>query len=437
MTKVKTILGFDILLLASTISLIIIGIFFIFSSGVNSTGQLVSYEYIKQIIWASLGIFVLLFFAFFDYSRFEDWGLQIYLFFMFLLIITLLIGQVVNGARSWLGIWEFGVQPSEFTKIAVILFLASFFQRQAKKKKGLASFLLALGIVLLPFFLVFLQPDMGTALVYLPVFLCMAFAAGYPLRYILFLLGSGALMTFFALLGLWAKFADPENLYFIVKFFEFRYFLIPLGALFLIFLISLWGCFGLKRSFFYWIIYGCGMLFASLSGAFFLIHKLRSYQAMRLIVFIDPSIQPRGAGWNIIQSMTAIGSGGLNGKGFLKGTQSHLRFLPQQSTDFIFSIIGEEWGFIGGCLVLLLFLIILLRIVIIMFHAKDRFGSYICAGLLGMYSFHILINIGMTMGSMPITGIPLFFLSYGGSSLWTGMVGIGLLINIYLRRYRN
>jgi rod shape determining protein RodA len=156
---------------------------------------------------------------------------------------------------------------------------------------------------------------------------------------------------------------------------------------------------------------------------------------MRLIVFLDPNVDPRGSGWNIIQSITAIGSGGLMGKGYLLGTQSHYRFLPQQSTDFIFSIFTEEWGLLGGIVVFSLFLLINLRLVRIMRTTSDPFGSYITAGLSAMYAFHFLINVGMTMGIMPITGIPLLFMSYGGSAIWSAMTGIGLALSIHIRRY--
>jgi rod shape determining protein RodA len=173
-------------------------------------------------------------------------------------------------------------------------------------------------------------------------------------------------------------------------------------------------------------------------GASFVSHKvLKDYQIMRLIVFLDPNVDPRGSGWNIIQSITAIGSGGLLGKGYLQGTQSHYRFLPQQSTDFIFSIFTEEWGFLGGLLVFTLFLIICLRLIRIMKNTSDTFGAYIAAGLSAMYIFHFLINVGMTMGIMPITGIPLHFMSYGGSSVISAMIGIGLSLSIHVRRFQH
>jgi rod shape determining protein RodA len=158
------------------------------------------------------------------------------------------------------------------------------------------------------------------------------------------------------------------------------------------------------------------------------------YQIMRLIIFMDPNVDPRGSGWQIIQSITAIGSGGAFGQGYLQGTQSHYRYLPEQSTDFIFSILSEEWGFAGGILVFSLYLIILRRLVRIMRNTNDDFGSFIVAGFLSMAAFHFFVNVGMTMGIMPITGIPLLFVSYGGSSLMSAMLGIGLALSVHKRR---
>jgi rod shape determining protein RodA len=208
-------------------------------------------------------------------------------------------------------------------------------------------------------------------------------------------------------------------------------------ALGIIAALALFGFIRYRKRYFFWIVYGVAVIVISL-GASFMSHKvLKDYQIMRLIVFIDPNVDPRGAGWNITQSITAIGSGGLSGKGFLQGTQSHYRFLPQQSTDFIFSIFSEESGFLGGLLVFALFLLICLRLVRIMKTTSDSFGVYIAAGLSAMLIFHFLINVGMAMGIMPITGIPLLFMSYGGSSVISAMTGIGLALSIYVRRFQH
>ena len=161
---------------------------------------------------------------------------------------------------------------------------------------------------------------------------------------------------------------------------------------------------------------------------------LKDYQIKRLIIFMDPNVDPLGAGWNIIQSKIAIGSGGWFGRSYLHGTQSHYRFLPQQSTDFIFSILSEELGFIGGFIVFILYFVIMFRILIIIKNTSNRFGMYIASGILGMFIIHFFINVGMVMGIMPITGIPLLFLSYGGSSLLTAMSCIGILMSINSRK---
>ena len=189
-----------------------------------------------------------------------------------------------------------------------------------------------------------------------------------------------------------------------------------------------------KARYYFWIAYMTGIIAASLALSLAASQVLKDYQIMRLIVFLDPNVDPLGSGWNIIQSITAIGSGGPFGVGFLKGTQSHYRFLPQQSTDFIFSILSEEWGFMGGLAVFALYAIVVFRGVIIMRKTESGFGSLIATGITAMFFFHFVVNIGMVMGMMPITGIPLLFLSYGGSSLWTAMMSVGMLMSVNIRR---
>ena len=184
----------------------------------------------------------------------------------------------------------------------------------------------------------------------------------------------------------------------------------------------------------YWVTYFFSIATLALICSLVLTKVLKPYQIQRLIVFINPDVDPLDTGWNIIQSKIAIGAGGLFGRGFLGGTQSHYRFLPQQSTDFIFSILSEEWGFMGGVIVFGIYLLIIARILIIMKQCTSDFGVYICSGILAMFGYHFFINVGMVMGIMPCTGIPLFFVSYGGSSLLTGMISIGMLMSINYRR---
>jgi rod shape determining protein RodA len=427
--------GFDFILLGATLFLMVIGILFIYSSGMSFTGMEMSNEYIKQLIWAVSGLVLMTGVTVIDYRRLQRLSIYLYALMAVLLLITPLIGREVHGARSWIGIGEFGIQSSEFAKVTTILFLASYFAGIGKGVRELPRFVLGLAIVLLPMGLVLVQPDMGTALVYVPIFLFMAFAAGARLRHVFFLLASGVLMIILAVLPLYEKWIlgrEASLLSMVTDFQMARYFL---GATVLVSLLAAWGFWGFKRRYFYWILYVSLLVLVANAGALLVVRVLREYQIMRFIVFLNPRVDPQGAGWNLIQSVTAVGSGGFMGKGFLQGTQSHYQFLPQQSTDFIFSILAEEWGFLGCLLVFSLFMIILLRGIRILYIARDGYAMCVAAGIVGMFFFHVVVNVGMAMGIMPITGIPLFFLSYGGSSLWTGLICIGLLLNIYFRRY--
>lgn len=430
----KNVFNIDVVLIFASFALMVIGILFVYSSGVSSTGIVFSREYIRQIIWAGTGIVLLGFTVAVDYARFRFLALYIYFFFIALLILTLFIGERINGAKSWLGFFDFGIQPSEFAKIGLILFLSSYFAGNGPKVDTLTPFLIGLGITVLPMLLVLIQPDMGTSLVFLPIFLSIAFIAWAKVRYLVYIFLAGSVFILFSVLpALASQFFASENA--LAAVITNRYFLLyALAAVVLISILAGLGYYIFKRGYFYWLFYGFTAFFFGLLGSIGARMVLKDYQIMRLIVFLNPNVDPQGAGWNIIQSITAVGSGGFSGKGFLGGTQSHYQYLPQQSTDFIFSIIAEEWGFLGSLAVFVLFLLILVRGIMIISSTKDRFASYVAAGVVGLFFFHFVVNIGMAVGIMPITGIPLFFLSYGGSSLWTGLIAIGLLVNIDLRR---
>lgn len=415
----------------------VIGILFIYSSGVSSTGVVFSNEYIKQIVWVGTGIALLLVVALSNYTRFRDWALYIYVLFVFLLIVTLVLGKRINGARSWLGLLSYGIgiQPSEFAKMAAIFMLGRWLESTHERARSLSVFLGAFGIVLLPMLLILLQPDLGTALVYLPIFIVMTYVSGTKRRYVLFVLLTAGMLSLFSVVLFWRQSAGVAQTAFTTEIFQrdfLKYILLAVAA---VLAVSVAGLYFLKRGYFYWIVYTFSSLFLAVLGTLGATHVLKQYQIMRLIAFIDPQVDPQGSGWNIIQSVTAVGSGGFWGKGFLHGTQSHYRYLPQQSTDFIFSIFSEEWGFIGGVLLFGLFLIIFIRGLRIVADAKDPFAICVGSGIIGMIFFHFIVNVGMAIGIMPITGIPLTFLSYGGSSLWTALIGIGVLINIHYRRY--
>jgi rod shape determining protein RodA len=433
--RLRNLLEMDFFLLVAALLLSIFGILFIYSSGVTSAGVLVSTEYMRQIIWSIGGLVLALALALINYRRFYDLSLYLYLGTLVLLIYTCFFGRLVNGARAWLGIGSFGIQPSEFAKITTILFLARYLDASKRSRNTFIRFAGSCIIVFIPMAVILLQPDFGTSLVFIPILLVMTFIAGISVRYVAFLGVCIILTGLFMVLPLWQSYILGNTLPFLMILTNIRFVTITVLVLALIAAIALFGYIRYKKQYFFWIVYAAAIVIFSL-GASFVSHKvLRDYQIMRLIVFLDPNVDPRGSGWNIIQSITAIGSGGLLGKGYLHGTQSHYRFLPQQSTDFIFSIFTEEWGLLGGILVFTLFLLICLRLIKIMKTTSDSFGSYIAAGLSAMYIFHFLINVGMTMGIMPITGIPLLFMSYGGSALISAMTGIGFALSIYIRRF--
>jgi rod shape determining protein RodA len=433
--RIRNVLEIDFSLILAALILSVFGVLFIYSSGITSSGVLVSTEYIRQIIWVTGGMVFALVLSMVNYRRIRDLSLYLYLGTLALLLYTCLFGRLVNGARAWIGIGAFGIQPSEFAKITTILFLARYLDDTKRSAQSFSRFFIACFIVFIPMGLILIQPDFGTSLVFIPILLVMTFIAGVSIRYIIFLSACIALTSVLMVLPLWQSYILRNSLPGLLILTNSRFIAIAILSLGIIAAIALFGFIKYKKRYFFWIVYGVAIIVFSL-GASYMSHRvLKDYQIMRLIVFLDPNVDPRGAGWNIIQSITAIGSGGLSGKGYLQGTQSHYRFLPQQSTDFIFSIFTEEWGLLGGLLVFALFLVICLRLIRIMKITSDLFGSYICAGLSGMYIFHFLINVGMTMGIMPITGIPLLFMSYGGSAVLSAMTGIGLASSIYVRRY--
>jgi rod shape determining protein RodA len=435
--KVNYFFEIDYALLLPSILLTAFGVLFIYSSGVTSFGMALSNEYARQIIWGAIGLVMALGITVLNYRRLYYILTYLYMASLALLAYTCLAGRVVNGARAWIGIGSFGIQPSEFAKLTTIVFLARFLDSTKNSRSDAWRFIISCLIVFTPMLIILLQPDFGTSLVFIAILLVMTFIAGIAIRYTVFLLATIALTGLLMVLPLWQTHILGKTVRLLSMLSNKNFIIITTAAMFIVFLLALVGFIRYKKKYFYWIAYSVIIIILSFGISYVGQKVLKPYQIMRLIVFLDPEIDPRGSGWNIIQSVTAIGSGGILGKGYLQGTQSHYRFLPQQSTDFIFSIYSEEWGFLGGIMVFALFLLLILRLVRIMKTTPDPFGRYIVAGLAGMYAFHFLINVGMTMGVMPITGIPLLFMSYGGSALITAMAGIGLALSVHIRRFQH
>ncbi|MCQ2597978.1 MAG: rod shape-determining protein RodA [Treponema sp.] len=453
---------FDYFILLSVIALTTLGILFIYSARFTSKGLINPTQYIKQIIWASVGVFFIFVICLSDYKRIRRYSPYLFVFLLGVLVFTRLFGKRVNGARSWLGIGSFGIQPSEFGKILFIFFMAKFLE-DSRNLPPFKRFVLGNIYMAMPMGLILLQPDLGTASVYFPIFLVMAFMAGVKIKYLFFELSFLLLTIFFAVLPAYNQYipAQPHVFLQVLSSFKLRVFLILVTTAITVIAASV-RIFFHGRKYFYWITYAflciTGSLILSMFMQFFLtgsmdqygndvslaqaiLHPSKlldfptkwgnlSYQMKRLLIFMRPEIDIHDAGWNIYQSKIAIGSGSFWGRGFLQGTQSHNGWLPEQSTDFIFGILAEETGFIGGFGVICLYMMLFMRTIYIIKINQNEYGTLIASGILAMYAFHFFINVGMLMGAMPITGIPLLFLSYGGSSLLTAMICAGILMNI-------
>lgn len=395
---------FDLGIFISMILLFCFGLAAIYSSTINN--PLAQGNFQKQIVWG-IGAIIIFFITYsVPTNTFRLIAIPTYLISIAFLILVVLLGRKIGGQKSWLNFGAIGFQPSELAKIGIILAVSYFLSRKNTDIDSFKDILLALAIGLLPVSLILLEPDMGTSLVFIGTILVLIFWKGISL-FGLFVVLSPGVVAISSIFGTY---------YFIAM-------LILVGAALLLF----------RKDFFF-----SGSIFAvNLGAGFFADYVFRAlspHQQVRIQSFLDPSADPLGAGYNSIQAKVAIGSGGLFGKGFLNGHQTQLQFIPEQWTDFIYCVIGEEFGFIGSVITLILFLIIFLKILKIASYAKDEFLSLVSIGILSIFFIHLLVNIGMTVGIMPVIGIPLPFVSYGGSSLFVNMFMIGVVANIYRTR---
>ena len=381
-----------------------IGLAAIYSSTVHHPTASGNFD--KQLIWG-LAAFIVFFAAYsIPISSFRLMAIPLYLLSLALLMAVLVMGRQISGAKSWLDLGSVGFQPSEMAKIGTILVVASFLSRTNTDIESFKDIVITLIIGVVPIGLILLEPDMGTALVFIGIILTMMFWKGISLFGLFIVLSPG----FVALSSLFGVY------YFVAA-------LILVSVALLIF----------RKDIFF-----SGSIFAlNLGAGFFadyVYNVLSQHQQNRIKSFIDPMADPLGAGYNAIQARVAIGSGGFWGKGFLAGNQTQLQFIPEQWTDFIYCVIGEELGFIGSFITLLLFLVLFIKILKIASSAKDEFLSLVTIGILAVYFVHLMVNIGMTVGIMPVIGIPLPFVSYGGSSLMVNMFMLGIVANVYRTR---
>jgi rod shape determining protein RodA len=383
----------DWLLVASAIGLMMVGLLFIYSAKQPlETTPWYNQFAVRQVIWYSVGIVAAIGIALIDYHSLSRWSVIAYWTSILLLIVVLIpgIGAARGGARRWIDLGPFQLQPSEFAKLAFLFAQAHFLSRPNEELRRGTTFLKSIGLTLLPFLLILKEPDLGSALVLLPVGLTMMFLAGVPPRFLLRLIGG-------------------------------------LGGIVLLLLIDI--------------------LFAPPNWQI----KLEEYQRHRLLVFFGRDFAPANATpeqlrrarqlqaektYQVKQALISVGSGGFTGRGWRKGQQIALGFLPPGAAhnDFIFSVIAEETGFLGSLVVLLLYMTLLFAGLRIAAQSRDRLGRLLAAGVVALLFSHVFVNIGMNIRLMPVTGIPLPLLSYGGSSVLCSLLAIGILQNISIHR---
>jgi rod shape determining protein RodA len=390
---------FDYLLFAAVFLLIGIGLTAIYSASNNMNNN----TFDKQLIFAFVSLFVFFLIYFTNSKLIKILSIPTYLLSLLLLFAVLVSGHTVYGAKSWLNLGPVGFQPSELGKVGMIMMLAYWLSKKNVHLDNLKDLGIALAIGLFPVILILGQPDMGTAIVYVFVILALLFWAGIDL-FGLFVILSPTVIVFLSFFGTLAVVIGLAAVLVLLFYFKKDIFLSLT-----IFIINLASIF----------LFDIG------------VKLLRPHQQRRILTFLNPMSDPYGSGYNAIQAKTAVGSGGLLGKGFLHGSQTQLSFIPEQWTDFIFSVIGEEFGFIGTIVVVILFSVVFYRLLRMALMQKDFFESLITVGILTTLFVHFFINIGMNIGLAPVIGIPLPFLSYGGTALLVNVSMIAIVISFY------
>ncbi len=427
----------DWFLVLIPVALTVIGILFIYSTGITVTGENTN-KYLRQLVWVGISVVVFLVVLWVDYYRWVELSSYFYILGIILLVLTLLVGKNIRGSRSWFGIGGLGIQASEVMKVFYILFLAKYLASAPVIEKRVQVFVVSSLITLLPMGLILLQPDLGTTLVYVAIFFAMGFVGLVDTRFIRYLLLVGVVGAIVILLIAFYKYyleiGNPP-LPLVDMLIDFKtLFSIALALLLYSLFTAVIDFFNpvawIKKILPFSIFSGMGFLMAAAA-----VKVLKAYQWKRILVMINPDFDRAGAGYNVIQSRIAIGSGGLFGKGLFRGTQNQLGFLPEKDTDFIFSIICEEMGLVGALLVLGLFFLYFSYMYTIIKEAKDKEGVLVTVGIFAMFAAHVIINTGMALGILPATGLPLPFVSYGGSAYLAFAMGAALLINIHSRRF--
>jgi len=392
---------FDFTLFFTCLLLVGLGLLSIYSATVD-----INTAFDRQLVFAGVGLVAMLAMFIIPLKTLQRLAPVLYTAMVGFLVVVLVVGSTIKGARSWFAIGGLGGQPSEFAKIATLLAVAAWFSRPDVSISQLRDFLIGVAIFLVPMALILGQPDMGTTIVFFITMLPVLYWIGASNFILVAVILPG-------LVALGALFGTPEFL---------------IAAL-----ISAVVLFLLRENNFAAAI-AFGVTLAIGLSVQIVYDQLAPYQQKRIATFLNPDADPLGAGYNVLQSKIAIGSGGLFGKGFMQGSQTQLNYIPEQWTDFIFCVPGEEFGFIGSAAVLIGFAVLLFRMIYVAGQSRNPFGSIVAVGAASFLAVHMVINIGMAMAVLPVIGIPLPFLSYGGSALVANMMMVGLVMNVWAHR---
>jgi rod shape determining protein RodA len=394
---------FDYRTLLPVLLLLVIGVASVYSATYDARVPEIFY---RQLAFGAVGLAAMLTVAFLPPRVLQSIAYPAYFFSIILLVAVLLIGRTVSGSTSWFNLGAFRLQPAEIAKIATAMALAKYLARNDVSLRQTRGLLIAAGIALAPVALVMLQPDAGTAIIFLGMFFPVLYWGGTS-RFVLIALLAPGIVALAALLGT-------------------TFFLVAVVGLGVLMYLARENRIATAVVFSLTVLVGISVQF--------IYNGLKPYQQKRIDTFLNPGTDPLGAGYNIVQSKVAIGSGGILGKGFLKGTQTQLNFIPEQWTDFIFCVPGEEFGLVGATLVLGLLAALLARGIMVASSVKTTFGSFLAVAITATLATHVFINVGMSLGLLPVVGVPLPFLSYGGSALVANLVMAGLLMNLHAHR---
>jgi rod shape determining protein RodA len=426
--------------MAAVGTLVAIGLVAVFSA-VNPSGASLHFI-VKQFVAIGLGVLAIFVLSSLNYQIFRAYPWVIYAFTLVLLGGVLVLGHRIHGAKSWIVLGPLSFEPVEIARIGFIVVIAALLDSPERDIKPFKWMSHVFGLGLIHMGLILREPYLGGTLVYGPIMLAMLYFAGVPSIYLLAVIFFGAvaigipiIATYFSMQPQLLSLHPLAN--FLVSSASGTRSAIELLFLSTSLIFSLWWFIRKLQIRIPWQYPGFLSLIVALGvyTAHLVQHVIKDYQRKRLIVFLSPGFDPLGAGYHILQSQIAIGSGRLLGKGLFSGSQTQLGFLPEKHTDFIFSVIGEEMGFFWASVVILAFGVLVWRSFVIATESQDRFGSLLAVGIGCLFAFQCVMNIGMTLGLLPVTGVALPFVSYGGSHVVSAMIAIGLLQSVNFRRY--